>query len=192
MNVSTRDRRVLLSGMGVIGFLIVISKGVPAWRDWVAEARAGAVEQVRAASDADALVHRAKAARDTLAVRNTRYVGLAPALVPGNTTAEASAALASIVSGAASAAGVKLGAVQLRAPADTGGRRTFVRVSVHTDVIGDIRGVAAMLASLERGPVRLRVRDLTVTQPDVAAPGDRVEALRAELTVEGLAMAKHQ
>jgi hypothetical protein len=158
----------------------------------VANARAGAVEQTRAAWEADALVAHATATRDTVVARNARYVALAPALLSGNSPAEASATLASLVSGAASAAGVKLGAVQLRVPADTGARRTFVRIAVHADVTGDIRGVTTLLANLEHGAARLRVRDLTVTQPDVAAPGDRVEALRVELTVEGLAMAKHQ
>jgi hypothetical protein len=192
MMMSARDRRMLLVGGSVIASLIVLSKGVPAWRDWVANARAGAVEQARAAADADALIAHATATRDTVVARNARYVALAPALLSGNSAAEASATLASLVSSAASVAGVKLGAVQLRAPADTGARRTFVRIGVHADVTGDIRGVTTLLANLEHGAVRLRVRDLTVTQPDAAAPGDRVEALRAELTVEGLAMAKRQ
>jgi hypothetical protein len=192
MMMSPRDRRMLIIGGTVIASLIVLSKGVPAWRDWVADARSGAAEQVRAASEADGLVAHAKAMRDTLAARNARYVALAPALVAGHTPAEASATLASLVSGAASASGVKLGAVQLRPVADTGARRAFVRVSVHADVVGDIRGVTTMLASLERGPARLRVRDLTVTQPDPASPGDRVEVLKTDFTVEGLAMARHQ
>jgi hypothetical protein len=192
MMMSPRDRRMLIIGGTVIASLIVLSKGVPAWRDWVTEARSGAAEQVRAASEADGLVAHAKAMRDTLAARNARYVALAPALVAGHTPAEASATLASLVSGAASASGVKLGAVQLRPVADTGARRAFVRVSVHADVVGDIRGVTTMLASLERGPARLRVRDLTVTQPDPASPADRVEALKSDFTVEGLAMARHQ
>jgi hypothetical protein len=155
----------------------------------VSEARAGAREQVRAAADADALVADSRATRDTLAARNARYVALAPALVAGNTPAEASAMLASVVSGVVSAAGVKLGAVQLRPVVDTGGRHAFVRVGVHADVVGDVAGVMTLLASLEHGPLRLRVRDLTVTQSDAASPGDRVEVLRAELTVEGLALA---
>jgi hypothetical protein len=192
MMMSARDRRMLLVGGSVIASLIVLSKGVPAWRDWVANSRAGAVEQARAAADADVLVSHATATRDTVVARNARYVALAPALLSGNSPAEASATLASLVSSAASVAGVKLGAVQLRAPADTGARRTFVRIGVHADVTGDIRGVTTLLANLEHGAVRLRVRDLTVTQPDAAAPGDRVEALRAELTVEGLALVKHQ
>jgi hypothetical protein len=192
MTLSSRDRRTLLVGGSVIASLVVLSKGAPAWRDWVAEARAGAIEQIRAAADADVAVGHAKAMRDTLVARNARYVALAPALLAGNTPAEASATLASLVSSAASVAGVKLGAVQLCAPADTGARRAFVRVGVHADVVGDIAGVTGLVAALEHGAVRLRVRDLTVTQPDAASPGDRVEALRAELTIEGLAMAKHQ
>src|SRR5579862_9321310 len=131
MTLSSRDRRTLLVCVGVIGSLVVPSKGVPAWRDWVADANAGALEQTRAAADADALVSHASALRDTLKARNARYVALAPALVAGNTAAEASATLASLVSSAASTAGVKLGVVQLRPPADTGVHRTFMRVSVH-------------------------------------------------------------
>jgi len=190
--LSARDRRTLLVGGAVIACLVVLARGVPAWRQWLAESRSGAEEQARAAANADALLAHAKPMRDTLAARNARYIALAPAVVAGNTPAEASATLASLVSSAASAAGVKLGAVQLRSLADTGGRRAFVRVSVHADLVGDIHGVMTLLATLERGPARLRVRELTVTQPDAAAPGDRVEALRAGLTVEGLAMAKHQ
>jgi hypothetical protein len=192
MILSARDRRTLVVGGALVASLIVLAKGVPAWRTWVAEARADADEQARAAADADALVAHARATHDTLAARNARYIALAPALVAGNTPGEASATLVSVVSVAASAAGVKVGAIQLRPAADTGGQRAFVRVSVHVDVVGDIRGIAAMLAGLEHGPLRLRVRELTVTQPDAAAPADRVEALRTDLTVEGLAMARHQ
>jgi hypothetical protein len=189
LGISSRDRRTLIVGASFIGSLVALARGVPAWRAWVSEARAGAAEQVRAADAANALIAEASATRDTLSARNTRYVALAPALVAGSTPAEASATLASLVSGAASGAGVKLGAVQLRPVADTGARRAFVRVGVHADVVGDIAGITRLLASLERGPVRLRVRDVTVTQPDPTAPVDRVEALRVELTVDGLALA---
>jgi hypothetical protein len=190
MMISSRDRRTLLIGASVIGSLIILTRGVPAWRGWVSAARAGAEEQIGAASDADALMAHARAMRDTLAAREARYVALAPALIAGNTPAEASATLASFVSSAASGAGVKVGAVQLRPVSDTGMRRTFVRVGVRAEVVGDIAGLTTLLATLERGPARLRVRDITVTQPDAAAPSDRVEALRAELTVEGLALGR--
>jgi hypothetical protein len=54
------------------------------------------------------------------------------------------------------------------------------------DVTGDIRGVMAMLASLERGPTLLAVRSLSISQPDLTAGDDRVEALHVEIDVEGL------
>jgi hypothetical protein len=189
LGISARDRRTLLVGVGIIGALVTLTRGVPAWRAWVAEARAGAEEQVRAVADADALVAGARAARDTLALRDARYVALAPALIGGDTPAEASATLASLVSSAASVVGVKLGAVQLRPVADTGARRAFVRIGVHADVVGDITGITTLLAGFEHGPLHLRVRDMTVTQPDAASPSDRVEALKADFTVEGLALA---
>jgi hypothetical protein len=188
MIVSARDRRTLVVGGSLILTLIFTSRVVPAWLAWVYEARAGAREQSHAAAEVDALLAGARAARDTLVSRNARYVALAPALVAGTTPAEASATLASLVSGAASEAGVKLGAVQLRPPSDTGARRAFVRIGVHADVVGDIMGITTLLGSLEHGPARLRVRELTITQPDAATPSDRIEALHAELTVEGLAM----
>jgi hypothetical protein len=190
LTVSSRDRRVLLAGAGVIGSLIGLTRGIPAWRTWVSDARAGANEQARAADETNELLAHARAMRDTLAARNTRYVTLAPALIAGSTPAEASATLASLVSGAATAAGVKLGAVQIKPVADTGAQRTFIRIGVHVDVVGDIAGLTALVANVERGPTRLRVREIAITQPDAAAPGDRVEALRAELTIEGLALAR--
>jgi threonine dehydrogenase-like Zn-dependent dehydrogenase len=186
--ITARDRRTLAIGAGAIGCLLTIARGLPAWRSWLSDGRAAAAEQIRAAQEADALVSEAGAMRDTLAARNARYVALAPMLVSGDTPAEASASLASVMSSAASGAGVKLGTVQLRPAADTGARRTFVRVGVRADVVGDIAGIAALLASLERGPIRLRVQDVTVTQPDAASPRDRVEALHAEITIEGLAL----
>ena len=96
--ISTRDRRTLTIGASAIAALFVISRGVPAWRTWVHDAKAGAREQITAATQSDALIAGARAARDTLAVRKGRYVALAPALVSGVTPAEASASLASMVS----------------------------------------------------------------------------------------------
>jgi hypothetical protein len=188
LGLSARDRRTGVVGVSVMAALILLSRGVPAWRGWVSDARAGADEQSRAVADADALVAGAGVAHDSLVARDERYMALAPALVAGGTPAEASATLASLLSETASADGVKLGAVQLRPVADIGARRTFIRVGVHADVVGDITGIATLLATLERGPLRLRVREITVTQPDAAAPGDRAEALHAELTIEGLAL----
>jgi hypothetical protein len=84
---------------------------------------------------------------------------------------------------------VKVGALQLHA--DTSSRSTFVRVGVRGEVRGDIAGVTAMMAALEGGPTMLAVRELSITQPETSAPADHMEALRVELSVEGLMLRPH-
>ncbi len=186
--MSPRERRLVIVGSTAIALIVVLGRGIPAWRAWVRDARAGAAEQMRAAATADALLAGTRGRQDTLAVRQARYLALAPSLVPGTTTGQASAALASFVSSSAAAAGVKLGAVQIRPAADTGHGHAFARVSVHADLVGDVRGLAALLLALERGPLGLRVRELTVNQAAPSAPTDRAEALHADLVVDGLVL----
>jgi hypothetical protein len=43
-----------------------------------------------------------------------------------------------------------------------------------------------MLVALERGPVLLSIRQLSISQAEVGAPADRAESLRLELVIEGL------
>ena len=201
-----RDRRVLIVGATVVATLLILARGLPAWRTWVRDARAKAAESAGVAEHAAALVRVAGPMRDSLVARNARYLALAPTLLAGRSSAAAGATLASVVSGAATEAGVKLGAVQIRTTAATSpsvgagvGRGSaavskaqssaFLRVRVQSDVIGDVRGLTRLLLALERGPLRLVVRELSVTQSDPVGAADRPETLRAELTVEGLAVA---
>jgi hypothetical protein len=188
VGVSPRDRRTLAVGLIIVGSLIAVTRGVPAWLHWVHDASAAATEQVRAAEDADALVAQSLALRDTMKARDARYLDLAPALVSGTTPADASASLASLLSAAAGGAHVTLGAVQLRPVADTTGRHAFLRVGVRADYTADVEGLSAMLLNLERGPVRLRVRELTVTPTDPFSPRTRAEMLHGDIVVEGLAL----
>jgi Type II secretion system (T2SS), protein M subtype b len=193
--LSARDRRTLTVGVVAIGSLLIVSRGVPAWRTWVRETRAGAVEHIGDAARAEGVVRALPAMRDSLAARNARYLALAPTLVAGGSLNAASATLASLVSTAATASGVTLGAVQMRtkdAPRrdSVAARAAFTRVRVESDVTGDIRGIARFLAALEGGPVRLVVRDLTITQSDAVGAPDRPEVLRATVAVEGLALSR--
>jgi hypothetical protein len=203
--LTARDRRTLILGAVCIGTLLLVSRGLPAWRGWVVESRAAAAEQCDEAARAEALARVFPAMRDSLAARNGRFLALAPRLLSGGSLNAASATLASLVSGAAADAGVTLGAVQLRTrgsplPADTGRRGSvaghagtprpaFVRVLVEGDVSGDIRGITRFLLALEQGPVRLVVRDFTITQSDAVGAPDRAEVLHATVAVEGLALA---
>lgn len=132
----------------------------------------------------------AREVADSLRARNARYLALAPALLDGDTPAAAAATLAGLVSGAASGAQVRMGAIQLRI--DTTARGAFVRVGVRADATGDVEGITGMLATLERGPEVLVFRELAITQPEPGAGDDRPEALRVELVVEGLAVRRRE
>jgi len=186
--MSVRDRRTLVLGAVGIGSLLLVARGLPAWRAWVAEARAAAVEQGGEVAHAEGVVRALPAMRDSLAARNARYLALAPALLAGGSTNAAGATLASLVSTAAAESGVKLGAVQLRTREATS-PAAFVRIRVEGDVTGDIHGISQFLSALERGPARLAVRDLTITQPDAVGAPARAEVLHATVAIEGLALA---
>jgi hypothetical protein len=102
----------------------------------------------------------------------------------GDSPAAGGAALAALVSSAATHAEITMGALDIRA--DTMARGPILPVRVHARATGDIHGLAALLATLERGPTRLVVRALTVQSADPAAAPDRPEVLHAEFVVEGV------
>ena len=179
-----RDRRVLAIGLIACTALVGGARGLPAVLRWTRETRATAVQRGVAAAQADRSVVTATTTRDSLAAQYARYLALAPRLLEGETTAGAGGSLASLVTGAAATSNVRLGSVQIRA--DTTKTGAFTPVSVRVDLTSDIQGLSTLLATLERGQVFLSVRELSISQPEPSAGDDRVEALRAELVVEGL------
>ena len=184
-SLSPRDRRTLLAGAAVIGAILLVFRGVPAWRRWDEGTRASAQELVDAAARARVEARALPAAADSVEARQRRLVGLAARLLDGRTPAAAGASLASLISGAAARANVTLGSVQVEPDTATGS--TFVRVAVRGDATGDLPGLTRMLAQLEGGPELLDVRQISITQPDAGGPADRPEQLRLTFVVEGLA-----
>ena len=189
MQMSARDRRALTIGVATIAVLFAIGKGFPRLLSWERDARSDASDQQEDLDRATAEIARARIVQDSAKARGARIIALAPALIEGDSPATASATLAGIISGAAARSNVKIGALQLRA--DTSSRGTFVRVGVRGDATGDIAGVTAMIAALEGGPTLLAVRELSITQPEALASADHAEALRVELSVEGLMLRPH-
>lgn len=185
--IGERERRTLALGALAVALLLGVGRGLPAWRAWKSAAIARATLQAGRAADAEASVRGLRARIDTVEARQGRLGELAPALLDGTTPAASGASLSAILSGAAARAGVRLNSVQV-VPDSVQAGRTFLRVALHADATGDIAGVARMLALLEGGPELLAVRDLVITQSDPSAQGP--EQLHAELTVEGLALAK--
>jgi len=186
--ISEREKRVLAGGALAVALLVGVGRGVPAWRAWRDAAVARAELAAGRAADAEAGTRGLRARIDTVEARQARLASLAPALLDGTTPAAAGASLSGLLSGAAARAGVRLNSVQV-VPDSVRDDRTFLRVSLHADATGDVAGVARMLALIEGGPELLAVRELVITQPDPAVQG-APEQLHAELTVEGLALAR--
>jgi type II secretion system (T2SS) protein M len=184
MHMSGRDRRALMFGVVSIAILLAMGKGAPKLISWERGARSDASDQQEDFDRATAEIARVSEVRDSAKARGARLIALAPQLVGGDSPATASATLAGIISGAAALSNVKIGALQLEA--DTSSRGTFMRVGIRGEATGDIAGLAAMLAKLEGGPTLLAVRELSITQTEIAAPADHMEALRIEMKVEGL------
>jgi hypothetical protein len=186
LRISARERRTLTLGALLIGGLVAASWGVPSWLAWQRQARASAVELRAEVVRAEASLAALPQTLDSLEQRRQRFISLAPMLVGGDSPAAAAAALASLLSGAAAQAHVRLGATQVYVDSAYSG--VFTRVGVRGDATGDIRGVAALLSELEQGPKLLIIRGLSISQSEPGATADRPEALRVEFAVEGLAL----
>jgi hypothetical protein len=184
VRMSLRDRRALSIGAGTILGLVVLGRGLPALLSWERKEATRAQAQGAELARVRVEIARAPMVQDSARAHGARIVALAPLILGGDSPATASATLAGIISGAAARANVRVGALQLHA--DTASKSTFVRVGVRGEVTGDIAGVTAMLASLERGPTMLAIRELSITQPELAAASDQMESLHVELVVEGL------
>lgn len=184
LRMSARDRKVLVLGASVCAALIVATRGAPAALRWSAESRANGAQLVAESERARECVGRAKETRDSLRARGARYYALGQSLLQGESVAVGGGALASLVSDAAAEANVRLGSVQVRT--DTAGAGAFTTVGVRATATGDIRGIAALLKTLEGGPAMLAVRELSVTQPEPAAGDERPEVLQVQLLVEGI------
>jgi hypothetical protein len=183
VTLTARDRRALALGTLVIGGLLIGGRGIPAWRRWeqTAFARADAAA-VELAHQQAALVDQ-RAAHDSLIVRRKRLEALRSTWLDGDTPAAAGAALASVISSAGERAGVTIGALDIRV--DSASVEPFVPIYVHATTTGDIQGIASLLAALEGGRLAIAIRAFSVDAADPAAPPNRAEVLRADLTVEG-------
>lgn len=185
--LSKRDMRALVYGAGTIGMMIGLARGVPAWKGWDSSVRRESARTLHMVALVEAGATQLPHMHDSVRARRTRLDSLATRLFESNTVQEATAALAVHVSEYAAAAEVKVITLQLRADsafAPDG----FARIAVRLNGTSDVAGLAGLLASVEGDTILLAVRELTVSQPEPAAPDTKAEALRFELLVEGLAL----
>jgi hypothetical protein len=186
--MSPRERRVVVGGATVIVVALLAFRVVPAWLAWLEDTRAVARVSIAELDRTQSGIAGMPSIRDSLVARNDRYLELAPSILSGTRHGAVGAALASLVSGSATSAGLELGAVSIRL--DTARTNAFSRPSVRGDARGDVAGLTRFLAALERGPTIVVIRQLAVTQPEPGAGNDRAEGLRIEFTVEGIALVR--
>ena len=185
MALSMKDRRALGAGALTIALIAGGSRGLPAWRGWIA------AEEERAWT-ADTEVARARASvealrlglADSLARARSAYLALAPSVLSGQVSPTMGAALLSQVSLAASRSGLQVASME--ATGDSLAGRHFIRVTVRGDVTGDAAGLLEFVRMLEGGPTRVSLRELSVDQPEPGAPADQPEALRIRFVVAGV------
>lgn len=174
-----------MSGAATVGLLLAATRGIPAWYHWQRDAWESARAALLEEHESRNVVSSADLFASALAVDDKKLLGLAPALLEGETPAAAGASLTSVVEDAASSNNVRIGALQVNA--DSSAVDGVAHVSVRGDATGDVAGIAQFLTSLESGAPLLAVRDLSLTQSDPGAPGDRPEAVHVEFLIEGLA-----
>lgn len=181
-----RERRVLLFGAIVIGLMVALGRGLPAWRRWNEAARTSAADLTARAARGDAMLRGLAESLDTLEARTARLGALKSALLAGETPADAGSNLAVIMAEAARRAPVRLDAVEVRI--DSTKTRTHPRIAVEVQATADITGLAALLRDLEDGPALLAVRRVAVRPQNPEGPPTEVEALSVRLTIEGTAL----
>lgn len=180
--VSTRDRRTIAVGMACIFGMILVAKILPAERKWDDREEMRAMLSERELAEARSLISEEGSTREALAARSRELRKLEVGLVRSETISGGETALAAVISTAAAAAGIKVGALAL--DTDTGDHGTLRTVSVTAEASGDIQGLASFLGALEGTRSRLAVRALSITPSDPVAPETRAETLRLELTVQ--------
>jgi Type II secretion system (T2SS), protein M subtype b len=182
-----RDRRALLWGVGVLFGAGVLLRGLPVVVRMVGALRDRAAAQRATLARVEDVIVRAPAVRDSLAQTFQDIVALAPALVDGDTPADAQAGLSAVFSLEASRHALKVVRMD---PLPDSAAGVFHRVALHAELEGDIAGVTGLLGSVETGAPLLTVSSLSVGTPD-AVPHPRVsEVLHVTLDLGGYYLAK--
>lgn len=182
--LSPNDRKTLLIGVSVVVAIVVFGRGVPWWYRWQRDVREEAVESAMEAEQSRYAVRNRPAIARMLRQGEQRYAALGDVFLDGDSPAAAATALTSVVSDAAGESGIQIGALQ---PAVDSSSQTKGLVSVRGSASGDIRGVTHFLSAVESGMPLLSVREVTVTQSDPSASGDRAENLRLDFVIDAIA-----
>jgi hypothetical protein len=185
-SISGRDRRTLIVGCATLVLLIGASRGAPALRDALARRVAIQAALRRRLAAARAAGRMMPALRDSLVARRTRLAALNAHVITASTPAAASAMLGALVERIADDANIKVSSLDLRS--DSVAKSSTTRLSLRMTAEGDAAGLGTFLTAVEQRPEAMVVRQLSISQGDATASDDRVEVLRFDVTIDGLAL----
>ncbi|MBY0492251.1 MAG: hypothetical protein K2R93_20595 [Gemmatimonadaceae bacterium] len=155
--VSAREQRTIVWGIGVVLLTLIVMRGVvPFAQAWQArETRLAAV--LARTAQLKALAAQAPQLTQAATIAERELAGAPRRVLHARTAALAASALQAWLQEASDGAGLAVNRVDVTAESDE-------IVTATLSVVGDIHGLAALLATLERGPRVLRVERLAVTQ----------------------------
>jgi Tfp pilus assembly protein PilN len=173
----------------MIGFVAVVSlvtfaRGLPALRSWENEQSSAATSAARELALFRGGLRALPEIRDTLRARHRRLLVVDSTLLHGASPSAIAAALASVLEDVAEDNAIKITALQLRA--DSVAIAGLSHVAVRLTGVSDVIGLVGFLRDVEGSAIPLVVRDLSVSQPEPAAPDSKPEALRIDVLVAGI------
>jgi hypothetical protein len=178
-----RDRRTLAVGVLAVAAILVAGRLAPAWVDWVQHTLVR-VDHERALLLRNRVLLASARHDSALLLRRTAQLEEELGdLIASHSPSAAAAALAAIVADAAANAGLSLGPLQPMPDSSLIGDVHLVALSGAAR--GDTRAVIRMLAIVERHATALRIRDLRMTQTQLA--GEATDPLEVAFIVEALA-----
>jgi hypothetical protein len=182
---SPRELRVVVMGIGTMLAIVVSAREMPRLREYETERRSRANVTIARALRAEQAIHRADRTRVSLIQVRSGLAKYDSALVEGDTPSAASARLASVISDAVDGTEARLGSVTLGVDS-TGNRGQLARVTARASLSGELYSIVLVLQTLEKGPPMVAVRELSLIQSQPVTSPTQVEAIQAEIVVEGL------
>lgn len=162
MALSDRERRTVMGGALVVALGVLLVRGVlPLAAHWqrqgarLSAARSRVARAEGLLQQADTLAALADALERRLAESPRR-------LAHGPSAAVAASALEGLLQGATEASGAQLQQLSLEPPAAGEGDGALPEIRGTVSAVGDIQGLAQLLAQLANGPRPVRVARLTV------------------------------
>jgi type II secretory pathway component PulM len=178
-----RDRRALIVGGLIVVAAVFVLRLVPSVLRTALAAHGTLRERAALLARTRNEMASLPRLRDSAAVLSQALVALAPQVLSGSSAAEAGADLSGRMNLAASRAPAKLERVDALPDSNENGR--LGRVRVHAALETDVRGLVALLRSIDAGDEVLRLEELRVEAPDPGMVARGPEILKVEVTVSG-------